>query len=209
MADFPYSMAIGRMQQFLKDIPTMGIPEKVKTKALKEGGYKSTNDRTIVPMLKFLELIDATGAPTIQWRALRDRDNYPRVMAAVVREAYKDLFEIYRDAQNKVEKDIHNYIGKNTDAPIRMVSAMVSVFKMLYGLCDFEGEAVSPEEVAATHSNTDKTERGTEKLSKEAPSFQVGGVSVQLNLTVGERASTDQIEAIFKYAAKYLQGRDV
>jgi len=181
----------------------------VAGKTLEERGYKSTNDRTIVPMLKFLGLIDAAGTPTTQWRALRDRDNFPRVMAAVVREAYEELFALYPDAQTKAEKDIHNYIGKNTDAPIRMVSAMVSVFRMLCGLCDFEGEAVSPEEVAANHPETDKPNRGTEKLSKEALPVQAGGVVVQLNLTIGENASTDQIEAIFKYAAKYLQGRDV
>lgn len=81
MADFPYSMAMGRMQQFLQDIPITGIPEKVTGKTLEERGYKSTNDRPIVPLLRFLGLIDATGIPTLNWRALRDRENYGLVMA--------------------------------------------------------------------------------------------------------------------------------
>ncbi len=209
MAEFPYSLAIGRMQQFLKEIPTTGTPEKVTVKVLEERGYKSTNDRPIVPTLKFLGLIDASGAPTAKWKALRDREQYGRVMAHIVRESYHDLFALYPDAQEKSEKDIHNFIGKNTDAAMRMVSAMVSVFKMLCSLSDFEAEPISDEDVADHPAETGEPKRGTEKLSgNRSAASSEAGISIQLHLTVGD-ATPDQIEATFKHAAKYLLAREV
>ncbi len=90
-----------------------------------------------------------------------------------------------------------------------MVGAMVSVFKMLCSLADFEGEPVSMEEVAATQPGTDQLSRGTEKLTKDVEAFDERNVSIQLHLTVAESATIEQIEATFKYAAKYLLGRTV
>ena len=198
------------MQEFLKEIPTTGTPDKVILKVLEERGYKSVNNRTIIPALKFLGLIDQAGIPTEKWRALRDREQYSRVMAQLVRDAYKDLFDLYPDAWNRSDKEIHNYIGKNTDAAIRMVGAMVSVFKMLCSLADFEAEPVSVEEVAANRPQTEKLDRGTQRLSSlHSEAAGVGNVSVQLNLTLAENATVEQIEATFKNAAKYLLGRDV
>ena len=202
-------MAVGRMQQFLQDIPTTGVPEKVTVKYLEERSFKSTNDRTIVPLLKFLGLIDAAGGPTTNWKALRDRENYGRVMAQLVRQSYAGLFDVYPDAPSRSEREIHNYIGKNTDSALRMVSAMVAVFKMLCSLSDFESEAVSPEEVAANRPGTDKLSRGTEKLSQGSVETQNNGISIRLNLSLSENATEEQIEATFKYAAKYLMGREV
>lgn len=209
MAEFPYSMSVGRMQDFLKEIPTMKVPDKLIVKSLEERGLKSTNDRTIIPTFKFLGLIDDAGIPTEKWRALRDQEKYSVVMAQIVREAYSGLFDTYPDAPNRSDKDIHNYIGTHTDAAMRMVGAMVSVFKMLCSLSDFQAEPVSVEDVAANRPSTDRLDRGTQKLSPAAVEVGQGNVSVQLNVTIAENASETQIENVFKYAAKHLLGRNV
>ncbi len=209
MAEFPYSLSVGRMQQFLKDIPTIKTPDKLIVKTLEERGLKSTNDRTIIPTLKFLGLIDDAGIPTEKWRALRDQEKYGASMAQIIREAYSGLFDAYPDAPNRSDKEIQNYIGAHTDAAMRMVGAMVSVFKMLCSLSDFEAEPVSVEDVAANRPPTDRLDRGTQRLSPpdERSGSGQGQVSVQLNLTLSENASSEQIEAVFKHAAKYLLGR--
>lgn len=208
MANFPYSLSVGRMQEFLREIPTMKVPDKLVGKSLEERGLKSTNDRTIIPTCKFLGLIDDAGIPTEKWRALRDQEKYSVVMAQIVRQAYAGLFDLYADAQNRSDKDIHNYIGTNTDAAMRMVGAMVSVFKMLCSLCDFEAEPVSVEDVAANRPSTDKLDHGTQKLSSSGVEVSQSNLSLQLNITIAESASETQIENVFKYAAKHLLGRD-
>lgn len=211
MAEYPYSLSIGRMKEFLvSKMPAMGRPDKVTLKTLEAQGFKSTNDRTILPLLKFLGIIDESGTPTSAWMALRDRENSRKVFAALVRSAYADVFTSYPEAHNVSEKDIRNHMAAHSKSNERIVGAMVGVFKMLCSLADFESEAVSPEEVAANRPGTDKLSRGTEKLSKEPLAVEGNGlVTVNFNLTIGEGVTPEQIEMIFKCAAKYLMGRDV
>ncbi len=85
---------------------------------------------------------------------------------------------------------------------------MVSVFKMLCSLCDFEAEPVSVEDVAANRPSTDKLDHGTQKLSSSGVEVSQSNLSLQLNITIAESASETQIENVFKYAAKHLLGRD-
>ena len=140
MVEYPYSMSIGKMQSFIRAIGRDGVPDKVVTKTLEERGYKSTNDRTILPTLRFLGLIDEAGTPTQAWQELRNRENYPRVMASLVREAYADLFKAFEDANALSDKELNNFFTANSKSPERIVQAMVSVFKMLCSLSDFESE---------------------------------------------------------------------
>ncbi len=209
MAEYPYSMSVGRMQEFIKKISSMGRPGKVTLKTLEAQGFKSTNDRTIIPALKFLGILEESGVPTDAWQALRDRENFPRVMAALVREAYQDVFTSYPEANAAEESDIRNHIAAHSKGSERMVGSMVSVFKTLCSMSDFEGELVSPEQIAAQRPTTDRLDRSTQKLSSSEVDVKQSNVAVQLNLTISENTDVKKVEEIFKYAAKYLLGREV
>lgn len=208
MAEYPYSMSVDRMQEFINKIPSMGRPDKVTLKTLEVQGFKSTNDRTIIPTLKFLGIIDESGSPTESWQALCDRESFRKVIAALVRHSYADVFTSFPRAQSVAERDIRNHMAAHSKGQERVVAAMVGVFKMLCSLGDFEGEPVSLDEIAASHPETDQVSRGTQRLSPPSEP-QSAPVSMQFNLTIAESASLEQIEATFKYAAKYLLGREV
>jgi hypothetical protein len=53
MADFPYSPHAAKLKQFLDHVQKAGVPEKVTIKYLEKVGFKSTNDRYILGILKF------------------------------------------------------------------------------------------------------------------------------------------------------------
>ena len=67
-ANFPYMTNPAALKKFLVEAPAMGVPEKVTLAYLKGAGFTSTNDRPIVPALKFLGLVGSDGVPTAVWR---------------------------------------------------------------------------------------------------------------------------------------------
>ncbi len=220
MSDFPYSMSVGRMQQFVKEIPTMTVPDKVVTKFLEARGYKSTNDRTILPTLRFLNLIDDAGAPTSKWQLLRDRQNFGANFASIVREAYRDLFNTLEEAPARSEAELANYFRANTKSSDRMVSAMVSVFKMLCSLADFS-DSSSPEPEAPQHSASPSAPGGErvvplprgqtsiETRANNEPLLPSGGPQVALNVQIHLPASADAsfIDSVFRSLAHHVLGR--
>ena len=61
MADFPYIPTAPSVKRFLDHIRSAGIPEKVTIKYLEKVGFKSTNDRYLIGILKFIGFIDGVG----------------------------------------------------------------------------------------------------------------------------------------------------
>lgn len=215
MAEYPYSLSVARMENFFKEIPSMGIPDKVITKTLEARGFNSKNDRTIVPTLRFLGFIDDTGTPTEEWKKLRDRSIYGQVMAKQIRQAYADVFKMFPDANRRADADIRNFINAHTKSEQRMVSAMVVVFKMLCSLGDFESASDEGEDEPTLFSDqpqktgvgTEKLTSGTNQLSVTAPSNS--GMTLNLHLHLSENASTQQIKMVIREIAKSLLGREV
>lgn len=66
---FPYTNVPGSLRNFLKGIPTRAVPDKVTQKYLASIGFKSSNERAIMGVLKTIKLLDTNGIPT---------DNYMR-----------------------------------------------------------------------------------------------------------------------------------
>jgi hypothetical protein len=64
MADFPYSPQPLSVKRFLDHVQKAGVPDKVTLKYFEKVGFKTTNDRYILGILKFLGFVDSTGVPT-------------------------------------------------------------------------------------------------------------------------------------------------
>jgi hypothetical protein len=114
MADFPYTPTANSAKRFLDHIRSAGVPEKVTHKYLEKVGFKSTNDRYILGILKFLGFVDAGGVPTKLWQAYRNRTSGGKALAAAVRQSYSDLFKTYPDANRKDNEALRNYFSAHT-----------------------------------------------------------------------------------------------
>ena len=69
-----YINNVGSLGKFLEEIRTAGVPERVTVEFLKTLGFKSSNDRPIIAVLKGISFLDANGTPTDSYRAFRDPD---------------------------------------------------------------------------------------------------------------------------------------
>ncbi len=190
----------------------IGIPARVNTKVLPSIGFKSTNDRTIISILKALDLIDASGVPTSSWQQMRAKDKAPITLAEKIRTLYGDLFVLLPDANNRPESDIRNFIQGRSKAGERAVSAMVATFKVLCSMADFSATHVAPQPVANNHGNS--TPLGQSPIHVSGVGMPVNAsvalapqIAINLQLQLPDGADADYIDSVFESIARHILGR--
>jgi len=97
MADYVYTTVPGKVKALLAKIRQVGIPPKATVQWLKTLGFSSSNDTTLLGVLKFVSLTDSTGVPTAAWTNYRGAD-YKSVLGDAIRRGYAELFSVYPDA---------------------------------------------------------------------------------------------------------------
>ena len=194
MADFPYTPTANSSKRFLDHIRSAGVPDKVTLKYLEKVGFKSTNDRYILGILKFLEFVDAGGVPTKLWQAYRSRTSGGKALAAAIRQSYSDLFKTYPDANRKDNEALRNYFSAHTKVAESTLGLIVGTFKMLCSAADFEGSApVIEEEV---RQDTEATGPGSRrpKATRTSVSHEPGsshGPTININVQLQLPATDD------------------
>jgi hypothetical protein len=103
----------------------------------------------LIGVLKGLKFIDENGTPTQRYFEFLDQGQSGRVLADGIRDAYSDLFNVNKSAQNLTVDEIRNKLktltlGQKSD---NVVSLMANTFKALSDLADWK--AVSPAVAAA------------------------------------------------------------
>ncbi len=134
---FAFTTVPNSLRKFLKGVPSRPVPPKVTQQHLKSIGLKSSNDRSMIPALKFVGLLDQSGAPTDTYRQFRDANAGPTVLAQSLRSAYKPLFDTYDDAYRQGDDALTNFFRANTSVGDRSVQYMVATFKTLSEFANF------------------------------------------------------------------------
>jgi hypothetical protein len=198
MASFPYMSNPARAKEFIEAIPGMGVPTKVTIQFLESVGFKSKNDRAILPVLKVLGFVDNAGVPTETWRNYRNRSQSGGVMAAALRSAYRGLFTTYPDAHRKDNEAIRNYFSSHTAVGEGALKFMVGTFKSLVELADFGAEAparppkvLEEPEAAWEHDEEPPTDGQRKvKLSRAAGNGVTININIQLQIPDTDKAET-------------------
>ena len=151
MADFAYTLVTAKLKDLLAKIRDIGVPQGATHNWLASLGYKSTNDRSMVAVLKQINFVDSSGKPTILWNQYRG-SNPRAVLAGAIRRGYAQLFETYPDAYARSDTDLENFVSTRTQAGKQVISRTVQTFKALCLLADFTSDttlqANTPQEIA-------------------------------------------------------------
>jgi len=205
MADFPYSPHAAKLKQFLDHVQKAGVPEKVTLKYLEKVGFKSTNDRYLLGILKFLGFVDASGVPMRTWSDYRNRQTAGATLAAAMRRGYADLFRTYPDADRKDNEALRNYFSAHTKVAESTLGLIVTTFKALAAIADFEAVAAAggdtPEETAAPARRraVTTTRSGEPEARAATPGVPTININIQLQLPATDDASIyDKLFAALK-----------
>jgi hypothetical protein len=206
MSDVVYTTVPGKISGLLTKIKEVGVPTKVTYAWLKTLGFTSSNDGSLVGVLRSAGLIDASGIPTERWGQFRGARG-KIVLGEGIRQGYSELYAVYPDAHVRSNTELEHVFSSSSKAGKQAISKAVSTFKNLCAEADFvegavEGEAHFKSETL--HSPV--ADIGTVQsasASQGAPSLHI---DVQVH--VSAEASAEQIDQIFASMAKHLYGRE-
>ncbi len=200
MAEFPYTPNPASLRRFLEHIQTAGVPQKVTQKYIASVGFKSGNDRYIIPVLKAVGFLDGSGVPTDTWRRYRNKNEARTVMATALQSAaaFSGLFATYSDAHRKDNEALRNYFSTHTNAGEKTLALIVRTFKTLCEFADFEA---APEGL--------EKEPATPPPAERAPLPRAGtatGMTVNINIQLQLPATEDQAvyDKLFASLKKHL-----
>lgn len=207
MADYPYCTVPGKLSEFLGKVHSIGIPDKVTTRWLPTIGFASANDRSIIPVLKFVGLIDPSGVPTGVWKNYRGHAS-GKALGESVEAAYSELFKTYPDAPQRSADELKAFFRGHSSYGAQAVAKAVNTFQALCQNAEFGGAPHRPaadsdqpklsKPAAADHSDPSTT---------QTPTSSEPSLHIDLQVHISPEATPEQIDKIFESMAKHLYKR--
>ncbi|MGI8548423.1 MAG: DUF5343 domain-containing protein [Gemmatimonadaceae bacterium] len=213
MAIYPYASNPARVKQFFQTIQSVGVPPKLTTVFLESIGFKSKNDRAIIPIVRAVGFVDASGAPTEHWRNYRNKERSRALMAEGVRSAYRDLFTTFPDAQQRDNDVLRNFFSTHSSVGEGGLRFIVGTFKALTELGDFDSNSSSenrPDESSSSGSGAVRPgysgqEHGARK-TRALPAEFGGSVTLNINiqLQIPDTKNPETYENLFASIKRHL-----
>lgn len=203
MADFVYTTVPGKIKLLLQKIREVGVPAKATAQWLKIVGFKSSNDTSLLTVLKFIGFVDSPHTPSPIWTQYRGA-NSKVVLGDALRKSYADLFAIYADANQRNQSDIAHVFATSSSGGKQVIMKMVSTFNALAEQAEFPRvDEQTGIRTLSKHSHTSAPQTPTEsERSTLGPALHI-----DIQIHISPESSADQIDKIFASMSKYLYGQ--
>jgi hypothetical protein len=202
VTDFPYTTVPGKLSKLLSKIREVGVPTKATSQWLKSVGFTSSNDPSLLTVLRYVGLLDDTGAPTDKWRNYRGAQ-HGQVLANAIRQSYAKLFSVYPDAHSRSSSDVENVVSTVSNAGKQVVTKTVRTFQVLCSAADFSATG----QIDQLHQDLANHDTGTTQPPKGNLSGGDGvtpSLHINIQVHISPDATVEQIDQIFKSMAKHL-----
>jgi hypothetical protein len=191
MAEYPYTTVPGRIKSLLLKMREVGIPTKATQQWLKSIGFKSSNDRSLLTILRFIGYIDSSQTPTETWRKYRGGQHG------------QVLFSVYPDAHARSASEITHVVSTSSSAGKQVISKTVRTFQNLCAEADFSATG----RVSATPASP----AGEPTISPPATTGQMGvagaaapSLHIDIQVHISPDAKPEQIDKIFESMSKHI-----
>jgi len=203
LAAYPYTPVTGKLKALLAKVRSTGTPSKLTAAHLKTLGFTSSNDPSMIGVLKFIGLVDGSGIPTPLWSEYRGQ-SHKRVLARAISQGYSDLFAVYPDANARSTADLTHVFSTSSTGGEQVVKQTVTTFKTLVEEADFGGPGAIPETVLPTGPL--HTPPASTAPQLPAPATASPAVHIDIQIHISPESTSDQIDKIFESMAKHLYG---
>lgn len=160
-----YLTSTKNLESIINSVINAKAPERFTNKFLEDLGYKSSNDRLVIGMFKALGLLDDNGQPLQRYYEFLDQTQTGRIIAIGIEEAYEDLFNLRKDAQNLTNDEVKNKLktitqGQKSD---KILGLMAMTFRAFCDLADWdsvgteETNKIETPHVVLKSDNTEKS----------------------------------------------------
>lgn len=144
MTEYPYATNIGSLKDFMEKIRETGVPQKVTYDWMSSVGFKSSNERRIVGVLKAINFIDPnTQVPTSLWSEYRGPNN-KKVLAQGIKLGYQELFDTFPKANTADAATLDGFFSTKSSGGKQVIEKIRSTFRTLCDLAEFNGTVDTP-----------------------------------------------------------------
>jgi Family of unknown function (DUF5343) len=205
MSDVIYTTVPGKISGLLAKVKQVGVPTKVTYAWLKTIGFKSSNDGSLVGVLRVAGLIDAGGIPTERWTQFRGSKG-KSVLGEGIRQGYAELYAVYPDAHARPSADLENVFSSSSKAGKQSIQKAVSTFKNLAAEAEFtDSSALGDTHLESSTLHAPVTDAKT--VAKAAARADGPSLHIDIQVHISSDASVSQIDQIFASMAKHLYSR--
>jgi len=199
MADYPYTTVPGKISKLFRQIKEAGVPPKATHTWLKSIGFTSSNDRSLLRILPFIDFIDSSSIPTNYWKQYRGA-NGKQVLAECIKKGYAGLFSTYPNAHDRSKRELESFFSTHSSAGKQAIAKTVSTFQELCKLADFSATKAQVEA-----AKEDKTETGSaESIDVVSKSYKGVTININIQLTIPETTDGKVYDAFFSAMKKHL-----
>lgn len=193
-----YMYTVKNLPQMFEAIQKAQVPRRFTHEFLRTLGFKSTNDRAFINVLKGLGFLDANSVPTQAYRDYRDKNAAGGVLARQLRQAYRGLFLADEKAHELSVEELKGKLATLTGKDASVVQKMASTFKALASIADFKQKAAP---VAARPAEEPVESPALEQVTPR-PSSLAFAHTIYINLPATRDVGV--YDAIFKSIREHL-----
>lgn len=204
LGDVVYTTVTGKIKPLLDKIKTVGVPNKVTNAWLKTIGFTSSNDGSLIGVLKVAQLIDNAQVPTASWQKFRGA-NGAAELAEGIRKGYSELYGVYPDAHSRSNTELENVFSQSSKAGKQAISKAVATFKNLAAEADFSKNGTAHAD-ATEHFEASTLHAPVEVQPPKKVRGGTPNLHIDVQVHVSADASAEQIDQIFASMAKHLYG---
>lgn len=214
-----YLMTVKNAEALFNALRAAKAPQKFTQRFLEDLGFKSTNDRLYINVLKALGFLSPDGVPTPRYYEFLDQSQSGRVLAEALEVAYADLFQLRRDAQRMERPELKGKIKTLTQGGVSdtVVDKMALTFQGLCKLADFDAPrdgvdtsvkgAVAEDESIGAEQPGGPAEGGgrpREPAHEADAAIKLGGFVYNVELHLPESRDPAVYEALFRSLKTHL-----
>jgi hypothetical protein len=198
--DVPYMLSVTNVHKILDAIQRAGAPEVFHLDFLKDLGFKASNDRGAVKLLKYLGLLDGSGRPQSSYREFMDHTKAKQILAARMRVSFDDLFTADRNANTKSVEQLKGWFKTKTGAGDAVAQKMASTFRSLATYASWDGEPAASSQKEEKRQEPESVEK---PLTGEQPPPVLHGKSAiglvyRFEIHLPDTQNVDTFRAIFR-----------
>jgi len=209
-----YTLNTGKFRDFLKEIQRIRRPDKATYEWLAGLGYKSSNDRGFVRVLKQINFVQDDGTPTDYFRDYQDTTKSKETMSKAIKEGYKILYDTYPEAHNEDDTKLVNIFQTSLNVSEDTAKYAVTTYRILCEYSDLVVDKPSPA-TPSPLSPTPKLPTGgsevqplltikPEQLGELIQQKRELGVNINIQVTLPETTDAEVYEKIFAALKKHF-----
>lgn len=192
---FPYCTVPKSLRRFLETVPTKPKPPKITGGTLKVWGFRSSNDISILRVLKELGLLSSAGEPTTYYAGYMNKETGAAVLGARIKAVYEGLFQNVTNPEKASNDELKSFFNIHSGGGEKTIRFQIETFKALAAY--------------ATFGETDPLEQSVGVSIDEvaSPKGAVGGnpaIRIDLHIHLPENKTKADYDAILESIANHL-----